>query len=157
MLSFSEVNFLFKILLNINIDYNIYLTIGNINKIDLINKIKKGNRFKKFRKDLNFYLENFILEKFKVKSSQEQIDKFLNVLIELGYNKNKFNNFYDDKIIKITNEYKKIYKNILKIDEDISNNEIFEILDLNIEVDFFIFTSDKYQKISNEKIIKLIN
>tara|TARA_B100000767_G_scaffold42357_1_gene36131 strand:+ start:3139 stop:3609 length:471 start_codon:yes stop_codon:yes gene_type:complete len=156
MLSFNQINFLFNLLLNKNINHHFYLKLRNLNKESLIKKIQQSAEYKNHTNNVNIFLKKFIQETFSQQVSSQELNKFKSILIYFKFNKQKFLDYYNKKIYDIKKEYKETYNKILNIDENINNNELYEIIKLDISVDIFISTSEKFHKKCEERIEKLL-
>jgi len=156
MLSFNQINFLFNLLLNKNINQNIYLNLRHLNKDSLVKKIQQSAEYKILTNNVNIFLKKFIQETFSQQVSSQELNKFKSILIYFKFNKQKFLDYYNNKIYDIKKEYKETYNKILNIDENIYNNELYEIIKLDISVDIFISISEKFHKKCEAKIERLL-
>ena len=81
----------------------------------------------------------------------------MRTFVNLEYDEQKMNMFFENTINNIKREYTIFYKDYLGVNENISDEEILQILNENYNVRNFITTSDKFISLCDEKIDELLN
>jgi acyl-[acyl carrier protein]--UDP-N-acetylglucosamine O-acyltransferase len=75
--------------------------------------------------------------------------------VNLNYNEVKMKQFILSTIEHIRKEYKLFYQDYLSLEEEISDEEILQIINDNFSVRNFITTSDKFLLLCGRKICEL--
>ena len=134
---------------------NILLKNKDLNTIK--NYIKNTDEFKLFYQS-NINKINELFRKF-INVNPEEINTpiFMRTFVNLKYDEQKMNMFFGNTINNIKKDYSRFYKDYLDINENISDQEILQILNDNYNVRNFITTSDKFISLCDQKIEELLN
>ena len=121
------------------------------------NYIKNTDEFKYFyQSNINKINEQFS-KIINVNPEEINTPIFMRTFINLKYDKTKMEKFIINTINNIKKEYSRFYKDYLDINENISDEEILQILNDNYNIKNFITTSDKFISLCDEKIEELLN
>ena len=148
---------IFLTLLNRKSSYkeNIILKNKDVNTIK--NYIKNTEEFKDFFQSNIDKINEQCIKIIYVKPEEINTPIFMRTFINLKYDENKMNTFFMNTTNHIRNEYTKFYKDYLDIEENISDEEILQILNDNYNINNFITTSDKFISLCDLKIKELTN
>jgi hypothetical protein len=148
---------IFLTLLNRKSSYkeNIILKNKDVNTIK--NYINNTDEFKDFYQSNISKINEQFIKIIQVKPEELNTPIFMRTFINLKYDENKMNTFFMNTINHIRNEYTKFYKDYLDIEENISDEEILQILNDNYNINNFITTSDKFISLCDLKIKELTN
>jgi hypothetical protein len=142
MLSDSNIIYIFKILLNKDLNPRETPAYKNFNLEDLKKHIYNSKEFKDFR---NIHLEKIrvlVEEEIAFQYSGINFEKFWKELIKLNYDLEKFRLYIRNLSDNLRKQYKDFYKKYLLIDKEISGEEIAVIIRSSCSVEFYISTSD---------------
>ena len=142
MLSDSDIVYIFKILLNKDLDPREAYSYKNHSLENLKRHIYNSKEFKDFR---NIHLEKvrvIVENEIGMKYSGINFEKFWKELITLKYDLDKFRIYVKNILNNLRQQYREFYKKYLLIDKEISPNELSAIIRSNCSVEFYISTSD---------------
>ena len=148
---------IFKVLLNRKPSNKEQILLRNTNNDDIKNYIKNSEEFSYFKKKNNEIIKSIFYEITNKDSSKFNSYLYLNHFFNLKFNKSEMKKFLNEKINFIIRKYKQFYLHYLDIHVEISDDEFFDILNNNYDIQIYICTSKKYQNLCEKKINQLLD
>ena len=125
--------------------------------IDFIkNYIKNTQEFNNFY-DLNLKkIENIFFDILKDESLFINSRQFMKIFINYKYNESSMRIYIGNLIDNVTNQYKNFYEKIFDLKQEISVNEIMDIINNNLNIPSYICNTQKYHTLCDLKISELV-
>ena len=149
------MNNIFKILLNRPPEVKEIIFLQKRNANEIKQYIKNLDEFQDFSKK-NLKIIEDIIKLLLDSDSEFNTLKYLSVFVKLNYDINKMKEHMQFKISIIREEYKDFYYKYLGEVDEISDDEIIQILNDDYTVQFYVTTSPKFKLLCSKKINELL-
>lgn len=146
MLKENDIIYIFKILLNKNMELKDTYKYRNYDLKTLKNQIYNSKEFKDFR---SLYLDKIrvIVEKeIGINHTGINFEKFWKELIKFNYDIEKFKSYIINIINNVREQYRDFYIKYFLFENEITSKELAKILRMNCSVEFYISTSDFFME-----------
>ena len=117
--------------------------------------IKDSGEFKNFYNSNLKKIEKIFCEILNQKSLVINTNQFMNIFIKNKYKIDIMKFYIQEYIDNIKKEFKKFYFNYLDLEEEISIEELVDIINSNINIQNYICNTSKFHKLCDMKINEL--